>query len=645
MRKTPDMRSYIIISACLIIITLVAYWQVFEFNFVDYDDSDYVVKNLFVNTGLNTSNAAWAFTANVSANWHPLTWLSHMLDCQLYGLNPFGHHLTNLLLHISNTLLLFFLLSRMTGLPWRSGFVAALFAIHPLHIQSVAWIAERKDVLSTFFLLLTIFAYVRYTQKPNIKRYLLVLFTFALGLMSKPMLVTLPIILLLLDYWPLNRYDNLHNKQGISHITFFWKLVREKSPLLIMTIISCLITYNAQHAGGALSTLDSISIGIRIANALVAYIAYILKMLWPQGLCVLYPHPINHLPVWQVIASGLVFACITYLAIRSIRRLPYITIGWLWYVITLIPVIGLVQVGEQAIADRYTYIPLIGLFIAIAWLIPDLLEQHLKLTSRQNTLLALPAIILICILATSTWYQLKPWENAITLYERALRCTSNHTSVQKFLINKLVGRQRYEDAIALLTNAMKDGYNKAEAHDGIGLVLVRQGKIEEGISHYKIAMRLKPKMSEPHNNLGTAYARLKKFDQAAAELRKAIRYEPNYEEAHYNLAVVLSEQGKFKEAMTHYKKALKIKPTAIAYSKLGSLYLRQGDFDAGISNFRKAIRLNSYSLPAHMLLAIALYHKGDYEQSWREMHIAQKLGGEHPKFIADLSRKMPEPKE
>ena len=643
MRKVPNMRSYLIISIFLIVVTLAAYWQVFSFDFVDYDDGDYVVNNLYVKTGLNMSNAAWAFTSSAYANWHPLTWLSLMLDYQLFGLNPFGFHLTNLLLHIFNTLLLFLVLSRMTGMAWRSGFVAALFAIHPLHIQSVAWIAERKDVLSTFFLLLTILAYVRYTELPNIRRYMLVLIAFALGLMSKPMLVTLPFMLLLIDYWPLNRYDDQHNKQGIKQIHLFWKLVKEKSPLLLMAAISCVITYCVQH--GAMSTINSLSPGVRIANAFVAYIAYILMMLWPQGLCVLYPHPFNDIPVWQVLSSSLVFVGITFFVIRSIRKLPYIAIGWLWYVITLIPVIGLVQVGEQALADRYTYIPMIGLFIAIAWSIPDLLDRFPKKTPHRTILLALPALMLIFAFATSTWYQLKPWKNAITLYERALKCTRNNASVSKFLINKLTDKHRYDDAIALLTNAIKDGYNKAEAHDGIGLVLVRQGKINEAISHYKIAMRLKPRMSEPHNNLGTAYARLKQLDKAIIELRKALRIEPNYEEAHYNLAVVLTEQGKFDEAMSHYKKALKIKPTAIAYSKLGSLYLRQSDIDSGISNFQKAIRINSSYIPAHILLAVAFYHKGDYEQSWREMHIAQKLGGEHPRFVADLTKKMPEPKE
>ena len=645
MRKSPYMRSYLIISVLLAILTLASYWQVFNYGYVDYDDRDYVTDNLYVKTGLTMSNIAWALTTPHSANWHPLTWLSHMLDCQIFGLNPMGHHLTNLLFHILNTLLLFYVLTRMTRLPWRSGFVAALFAIHPLHIQSVAWIAERKDVLSTFFLFLTILAYIRHTEQPSIKRYALILLVFALGLMAKPMLVTLPFILLLLDYWPLNRYAAFQNEQATTRIKAFWRLVEEKIPLLVVAAISCLITYIVQQSWGAVSQLDSLPIGVRIANSLVVYIAYIHKMLWPQGLCVMYPHPQSSLPVWQVITSGLLLAGITYFAIRTARKFPYITVGWFWYVLTLIPVIGLIQVGEQAMADRYTYIPLIGLFIAIAWAVPALFEKSLERNARGYAIIALPAVVLILMLSVSTWYQLKPWQNAITLYEQALKCTSNHAIVQKFLVNKLLEKNRGDDAIALLTKAMRSGYNKAEAHDGIGLILVRQGKIKEAISHYKIAMRLKPKMSEPYNNMGTALARLGRYDEAISYLRKAIRITPNYEEAHYNLAVVLSRQGKTNEAITHYKKALRAKPTVLTHNRLGILLLKQGKLDEGISNFRSAIRISSTSIPSHILLAIALYHKGDYEQSWREIHIAQKLGGDHPKLVADLLQKMPEPKE
>ncbi|MCX6375590.1 MAG: hypothetical protein NTU88_06080, partial [Armatimonadetes bacterium] len=376
MRDSAQKHQLLLAALLLTVMTLAVYWQALNHDFITvYDDGSYVLKNEHVQRGLSIENVAWAFTTTDVYNWHPLTWISHMLDCQLFGLKPRGHHATSLILHLADSLLLLLVLTRMTKSVWKSFFVAALFAIHPTHVESVVWIAERKDVLSAFFWMLTMGAYVLYAERPGIGRYLLIMSAFALGLMSKPMLVTLPLILLLMDYWPLGRFrfgePSPKKKKGKQP----WsgrKLIWEKVPLLALTLGSSIATFAAQKHGGAMTSLDEFPLGVRIANAFVSYIGYIGKTFWPSKLAVLYLHPGASLPIWEVIGSALLLALIFVAVFRFGRGHPYLQVGWLWYFVTLIPVIGFIQVGRQAMANRYTYVPLIGLFIMIAWGIPDL---------------------------------------------------------------------------------------------------------------------------------------------------------------------------------------------------------------------------------------------------------------------------------
>ena len=377
----PDCQIKLMISLLLILAIIIAYGQVKNFDFVGYDDQEYVTENIQVQKGLTVEGIIWAFTAFHSANWHPLTWLSHMLDCELYGLNPMGHHWTNLIIHMANTILLFLVLKLMTGAIWRSAFVAALFALHPLHVESVAWVSERKDVLSTFFGLLMIVAYYRHFKMSNLKNYLLVIIFFCLGLMAKPMIITFPFVLLLLDFWPLKRFqfENHCLSQCDGKTRCYFKgssrLILEKIPLFIPVVISCVLTFLAQQSQGAVKALGALPLTNRVANAFVSYVSYTVKAVWPSNLAVFYPHPGNTIPAWQIIAAVLIIAVANFLSIHSLKKYPYIAVGLFWYLGTLIPVIGLVQVGEQAIADRYTYIPLIGVFIIIAWGVPDLLKK------------------------------------------------------------------------------------------------------------------------------------------------------------------------------------------------------------------------------------------------------------------------------
>ena len=369
-------RKYWVPCICLTLAlaTLISYSQVLNHDFIDFDDDMYVTRNENVQKGLTWQNIKWAFTTNQAYNWHPLTWLSHMLDCQLFGLKPAGHHFTSVLFHIANTLLLFLVFKSMTGNLWRSAFVAALFALHPLHVESVAWIAERKDVLSTLFWLLTMAAYVRYVRKPGPKWYLLTILAFAMGLMAKPMLVTLPFILLLLDYWPLARFQFGQNIKD-TEWKILYRLFVEKIPLFIITIITSVITFIVPKGSGAVPGLKELSLMPRLTNALISYVKYIEKMFWPSRLAVFYPRAVDAIPTWQILAALLLLLIISGLAVWLARSRKYLLVGWLWYLGILVPVIGLVQVGDQAMADRYTYVSLIGLFIIVVWGLNDLLEK------------------------------------------------------------------------------------------------------------------------------------------------------------------------------------------------------------------------------------------------------------------------------
>ena len=501
----------ILICAGLVVATAAAYQPVFKNGFVNFDDDVYVTENANIKNGFTGQSVLWALTNSHAENWHPLTWLSHILDYKLFGLYPAGHHLTNLMLHIINTLLLFFILQKMTGSLWPSAFVAALFAIHPLHVESVAWVAERKDVLSALFWLLTMLAYWHYTKRPTLLRYSGTLILFSLGLMAKPMLVTLPFVLLLLDYWPLKRTVN--SKRSIL------KLVLEKLPFMILAAISSVITYNLQTKTG----IDILPLGARISNADVSYISYIIKMIYPAGLSVFYPHPLGGITAWKITLAAVLLVFITITAILTRRR--YLIVGWLWYLGTLVPVIGFVQVGDQAMADRYTYLPLTGIFIMLAWSAVEIINRIHAKTFVPATISALIIIaLLIC-----TRIQIGYWRDSITLFERTLDVTENNYKME------------YD----------------------LGYELVSQGRLDEGVVHYRRAIEISPVNTHIRYNLANCLRQQGKIDEAIEEYRKTIRYDKNYVDAYNNLGYALLPQGKLDEATTCFGEALKINPDMV----------------------------------------------------------------------------------
>lgn len=538
------------VAAILLLVTTAAYLQVFRAGFVNYDDESYVTANPHVQSGLTAEGFKWAFNVGYEGNWHPVTWISHMLDCQLFDLSPIGPHAANLLLHLANTLLLLLILSRMTGSLWRSAFVAALFAVHPLHVESVAWVAERKDVLSTLFWFLTMWAYVRYAESPSLKWYGVVTIFFALGLMSKPTLVTLPLVLLLLDYWPLGRWSEASRRER-------WRLVWQKLPLFAMSLASGVMTYVAQHEGGAIRTAIELPLLSRIANALVAYLSYIGKMLWPAKLAVFYPHPVS-VPVWHVLAAILFVVTVTALVIRSAGSRPYLVVGWLWYLIVLAPMIGLVQVGDQAIADRYTYVSLIGLFIAIAWGIAERMGEWGKgrmgdpdLPVRpfpHSPILCLPALLVILTLAVCTWRQTGYWTDSVKLWTHTLAVTTGNAVGHYNLGLELQTLGRTEEAVDQYEQAIRMNPNDAEARNNLGAAYGALGRIDEAIDEYKQAIGINPDYANAHNGLGAAYGQLGETRKAVDAFKEAIRLDPDLAEAQVNLAVALLADGRLAEA-------------------------------------------------------------------------------------------------
>jgi len=475
-----DTRTKVLICIFLIVATFCIYSQVQDHEFINFDDNKYIADNLNVQAGLTIESIKWAFTPSHTSYWHPMTWLSHMLDYQLYGLHAKGHHLTSLFLHIANALILFIVLSRMTGKLWQSGFVAAMFAFHPLNVESVAWAAERKNVLSTLFWLMTMWAYIHYAEKPTIKSYGLVFLLFAFGLMSKSMLVTLPFVLLLLDYWPLERFklgrrerefktaqkDKYFNgEKSIS------KLVLEKFPLLILSALCSIMTLILfkKAQGGESVAQDPVSILTILTNVMISYFEYLWKMLWPKGLAILYAHPGNTLAVWKGVLCGIALLVITTISIKLIRKAPYFVVGWFWYLGTLIPVIGFIRTGHHLIADRYAYLSLIGIFVIIAWGVPELLKEW---HYRKNVLKA-SAGILILTLMPITWIQVSHWKSSITVFKHAIKVTD----------------KKYP--------------NFAVAHNNLGIALSAERKIEEAISHFNMAIKINPDFALAQKNLET----------------------------------------------------------------------------------------------------------------------------------------------
>lgn len=573
---------HVFLALLLVLLTSIAYRGALECNFINYDDNVYVTQNPVVRGGLSGDGIIWAFTTTHACNWHPITWLSHMLDCQLYGLAPKGHHLTNLLLHLMNTLLLFFLLKKMTGALWRSFLVAALFAVHPQHVESVAWIAERKDVLSAYFGLLTIGAYLTYVEQPTFKHYLAVFAGLTLGLMAKPMVVTLPFALLLLDYWPLGRLDfgqkTPELKPGFScrsnstHSTLgIRKIVGEKLPLFLAAAASSFITYYAQHASGAVVSLNTIPLEARISNAIVAYVEYMSKTIWPQGFAIPYP-PVDYTS-WQIAGAFALIVLITALVLIFRRHSPYLIVGWFWFLGTLVPVIGLVAVGAQAMADRYTYLPTLGLFIALAWSLPDFRKQP---TYRKYLYVSV-AILLIVILTEGTRRQTSYWHDSSTLFQHTLAVTgSNYT-----------------------------------AHIHLAGALREEGRPQQAVSQLEAAIRLNPESQEAYIDLGVLYVEEGKTQSAIDCFRKTLQINPLSKDAHFNLGFVYRKEGKLKEAFEEFTEALRIAPNSIqALESLGNISMQQGRPADAARYFFAALRLDPNNAQLRRILGVLLGKEG-----------------------------------
>jgi Flp pilus assembly protein TadD len=599
------MRRETFICLILITVTLAVYWQVSNHEFVDFDDPSYVVNNPHVQERVTSESVLYAFSSYSSSLWMPLTWLSYMLDFELYGLSPGGYHLTNVFLHLANTLLLFLVLKKMTEEVWQSAFVAALFALHPLHVESVAWIAERKDVLSAFFWMLTMWAYLLYVKRPGSARYLVVVIAFALGLMAKPMLVTLPFVLLLLDYWPLGRL-----KSGRSLL----RMVLEKTPLFVLSAIFCLVTIIAQQKGGGLRSFDDLPLSVTIPNALVSYVSYLGKMIWPQKLAVFYPHPGSSLPMWQAVAAGLLLVFISVVVVWAARRWSYLAMGWLWYLGTLVPVIGLVQTGNHSMADRYTYIPLIGLFIMVAWGVPEFVGRY----RYRTVILAVAASSMLSLLIILTWSQLRIWRNTISLFEHAVSVTDNNYTAHTNLGYAFAKQGNDKKSLAHFVKAAETKPYFAKAHSNLGNALARQGREEEAVAQFYQALQINPKLPGVHNNLGNVLEGQGKLQEALSHYSIALKLEPQLAEAHFNLGAFWALQGRNEEAISHFARALELKPTfAEAHNSLGVVLARRGKLHEAIYHFSEAARLEPDFVKAHSNLKTALKQREQSEKSVR----------------------------
>ena len=629
----PGKYRDLLICLFLAAVTLVVFWQVRHHDFVNFDDNEYVYENPHVQQGLAPESVAWAFAGRHVGHWHPLTSLTHLLDVTLFGLNPGGHHLTNLLLHVANTVLLFLALRRMTRCPWRSGLVALLFAVHPLHVEPVAWVSSRKDVLSTLFLMLALLAYARYVEKPGAARYVLVFVFLAFGLMSKVMLVTLPFALLLLDYWPLGRVDLAVAQYGKR--VGLWKLVREKLPLLAPVGVSSLITYYSAASYGLVGSREVYPFHVRAANAVAAYGQYIVRTLWPRRLAAFYPHPGDAVPVWQVAGAALLLACVSAVVFWQIRRRPYLVVGWLWYLGTLLPVIGLVQSLHFATADKYTYVPLVGLFIMAAWGAPSV-GANWRFQRPALCLLAAGAVVMLTACAS---LQLRHWRNSETLARHTVNVTENNANMHNNLGLALVKQGRLDEAAIQFSQAIRISDYYVKAHYNLGVTLAKQGKLDEAIVQYREAIRIDPDDAAAHYNLGNALERQGKLDDAIARYSAAVRIDPGYADAHYNLGNALERQGKLDDAIAQYYATIRADSGYTdAHNNLGIALARQGKLDEALVHFSEAVRLNPGSAEAHTNRGVVMTRQGKFDEAIEEYSKALRIDPTHPTARRNLER-------
>jgi tetratricopeptide (TPR) repeat protein len=669
-KKSFPLNLDYLVCVLLITATLAVFWRVNSHDFVNLDDPPYITENPHVQEGLSRKSVVWAFNSTEVGLWMPLTWLSFMLDFELYELHAGGYHLTNLLFHLASTLLLFVILKQTTGGRWQSAFVAALFALHPLHVESVAWVTERKDVLSTFFWMITMWAYFHYALRPGIVPYMLAFFAFALGLMAKPMLVSLPFVLLLFDYWPLGRIrlgQPLHagattkratnlNSKAHSH-TF--GLIWEKIPFFALAAICSAITLLAEQSDNAVKSLKALPISIRLGNSLIAYVSYIGKMIYPKNLAPFYPYVVSNLSLLAAAGAGLLLLLTTIFVLRAGRAYPFMPVGWFWYLGTLLPVIGLVQVGGQAMADRFTYVPLIGLFIMIAWGGPVLMT---KLPIRRVVLpIAASAIVVIIMICSSL--QVRYWKNSISLFRHALNVTSNNLVAFDRLGSAFAAQGEFDKAIENYNQALSIHPSYGLAHYGLSVALARIGKLQEALDHYSTALQINPRFSEPRslrkledaltsqaqtlknddryakafNGLGVALVRADKTKIAIDKFSLALQLKPDYAEVHNNLANALVAQGDIDEAIVHYYQALRLKPASESvHSNIAAALLASGRVEPAIVHYRKAMELGLNSLEAHNNLGDALLRQGNLDEAILHFSKALEIRGDYPEAHNNL---------
>ncbi len=576
------------ILLALALATFAVYAQVVGHQFINLDDDVYLTDNRIVARGLTLSGVAWAFSTFHAANWHPLTWLSHMLDVQLFGLNAGAHLLVNALLHVASTGLLYWFLRRATGARWPSMLVAGLFALHPLHVESVAWAAERKDTLAAFFGLLALVAYRRYTVEKSGARFALVALWLGCGLMSKPMLVTWPFVFLLLDFWPLRRFT-WHTESGDRRsLREAWPLLREKVPLFALVAASMLITFFAQARGGAVRALAEASLASRVANALVSYAKYFFATFWPVDLAVYYPFPVGGHPVWQIIGSGLLLAILTTVAVLAASRRPWFLVGWLWFLGTLVPVIGLVQVGGQAMADRYHYLPSIGLFLALIFGLAEVATSIRK--ARPALALAGAAGILLCGFLTAR--QVALWRDSVTLFTHTLAVTPANLLIEYNLGHALARQQKYDAALVHFRKALAIQPDFMDALINTGMTLTDARRAAEAIPYYQRALALQPGSAKAHTQLALAYVQEDRKAEALEEFQRALALAPQEAEAHSNLGLMLARQNDLPAAIHHLNEAVRLDPeSAEAHNNLGLFLLAAGRAQESIPHFTTALRL------------------------------------------------------
>ena len=610
----------IVVASALVALNLFVYASVRHFHLVNWDDSTYVTDNPTVLGGLSWSSAWWALTTGHSPYWHPMTWLSHLLDVTLFGTDAGMYHVTSLILHIANTLLVFELFRRMTGATGRSAFVAAVFAAHPLHVESVAWVAERKDVLSTFFWMLTMLAYVSYVRRPAWPRYLAMLALYALALMSKPMVVTLPVVLLLLDIWPLRRVG-LGKSEGLLHASWSRPVV-EKVPLVALALATSVATVIIQHRVGAMASLDALPWQVRVGNATIGYVAYLWKTVWPTHLAAFYPL-FTIAPV-RVASAAAALVAVTFAAIAARAQYPYLLVGWSWYVITIAPVIGLLQAGEQGMADRFMYVPMIGILLIVAWGVPALAERR----TVQGSWLTAAALALVAASAIAARAQVAHWEDSVILWQHATRVTPESYIAHENLGQALRERGQLDEAKASYERALVNAPPRSPGYlaviqNSLGIVFTRQGKTAEALEHFSAAVRHNPGFAEAQSNLGNALASEGRLPEAIEHYLEAVRLKPDYSEPRVGLGGALLRQRNAAGAIPHYREALRLDPgLAQAHNGLGAALAMDGHDDQAMTEYTEALRLKPDLPTAHLNIAILLIRKGDIADARRHLEEA-----------------------